>query len=61
MSKQPNTKARLKAPQPKRVKEYPPIGQHERYIASVRKKGIDNAIAATKVVEPLLKEALASN
>ena len=61
VDKQPNAKARLKAPQPKQVKDYPPIGQHERYIASVRKKGIDNAIAATKVVEPLLKEALASN
>ena len=61
MDKQPNAKAKPKAPRPKRVKDYPPLGQHERYIASVRQKGIDNAIAATKAVEPLLKEALASN
>lgn len=61
MDKQPNAKATLKDSEPKRVKDYPPLGQHERYIASVRQKGIDNAIAATKAAEPLLKEALASN
>lgn len=61
VDKRPNAKATLKDPQPKLVKDYPPVGQHERYIASIRQKGIDNAIAATKAVEPLLKEALASN
>ena len=61
MSKQPNAKATLKEPMPRLVKDYPPVGQRERYIASIRQKGIDSALAATKAVEPLLKEALTSN
>ena len=62
MDKQPNAKVTLKGPRHKPVKDYPPVvGQHERYIASIRQKGIDSAMAATKTVEPLLKEALASN
>lgn len=61
VDKQPNAKATPKDPQSKLVKDYPPVGQHERYIASIRQKGIDSAMAATKAVEPLLKEALASN
>ena len=62
MDKQPNTKGTLKGPRRKQVKDYPlVVGQHERYIASIRQKGIDNAMAATKAVEPLLKKALASN
>ena len=61
MDKQPNAKVTLKGPRHKQVEDYPPLGQHERYIASIRQKGIDSAMAATRTVEPLLKEALASD
>ena len=61
MDKQPKAKATLKGSRHKPARDYPPLGQHERYLASIRKKGIDSAMAATKAVEPLLKEALASD
>ena len=62
MDKQPKAKVTLKGPRHKPVKDYPPVvGQHERYIASIRQKGIDSAMAATRAVEPLLKKALAND
>ena len=60
MDKKPNAKTTLKKPRRKLVTD-PLVGQHERYIASIRQRGIDSAMAATKAVEPLLKEALASD
>ena len=61
MDKQPNAKT-LKEPRRKLVTDpLVLVGQHQRYIASIRQRGIDSAMAATKAVEPLLKEALASN
>ena len=59
MDKQPNAKT-LKEHRRKQVTD-PLLGEHERYIASIRQRGIDNAMAATKAVEPLLKEALAGD
>lgn len=59
MDKQPNAKT-PKQPRRKLVAD-PLVGQHQRYIASIRQRGIDSAMAATKAVEPLLKEALAGN
>ena len=59
MDKQPNAKT-LKERRPKLVTD-PLVGQHQRYIASIRQRGIDSAMAATKAAEPLLKEALANN
>ena len=61
MDKQPREKQTLNRSRPKIERDYPPVGRHERYLASIRQKGIDNALAATKAAEPLLKEALASN
>lgn len=61
MEKRPKATTTPKETQRKPLKDYPPVGQHERYLASVRQRGIDSAIAATKAAEPLLKGALAND